>query len=193
MPTRLRFLTGTPSRERAQFDTGLQGVVLALTLALSTAAQSGGPIGCGIVVSPEAATQLLNDVRQRGAVCSTGATSTAATLAWNDRLAEAALVQAREMARLDRMSHRDSRNRGLAERLQAVGYPLGIAVENVAVGYPSIDDVVDAWLDSEGHCANLMNAAVREFGIACFDAVSTGAPEERRYWALVLGVPPRSR
>lgn len=192
MPTRLRLRTGTSLRGSTHVDRGLQGVVLILTLALSTAAQSGAPVACG-GVSPETAARRLNDVRQRGAMCPTGAASTAATLAWNDRLADAAQVQALEMARLDRMSHRDSRDRGLAERLRAVGYPLGTAFENVAVGYPSIDDVVDAWLESEGHCENLMNAAVREFGIACIDAVSTDAPEERRYWALVLGAPARSR
>lgn len=112
-----------------------------------------------------------------------------APVVWNERLAGAAQAQAREMVRLDRMSHRDRQDRGLGERLRAASYPFRAAVENVAVGFASIDDVVDAWLESEGHCENLMNAAVREFGLACVDVDAQGAPEERRYWALVLGAP----
>ena len=114
-------------------------------------------------------------------------------LAWSESLAAAAQVQAAEMARLHRMTHLDGQNRGLAERLRALGYRYSLAVENLGVGYSSLDDVVDAWLESEAHCENLMNAAVLEFGLACIDAGAVGAAEERRYWTLVLGAPPRPR
>lgn len=193
MPTRLCFRIGPPLPEAQQPGRRLHGALVALTLALSTAAQSGAPVTCGADVSPEAVAQRLNDVRHRGAGCPTGGWSTAPPLAWNERLVDAARVQAREMARLGRMSHRDSQDRGLGERLRAAGYRFNTAVENVAIGYPSVDDVVDAWLESEGHCENLMNASVREFGLACTDAASNGAPEERRYWALVLGAPAHSK
>lgn len=193
MPTRLRFGAEPAPRGSPRSGRSHEGVALAIALALSTAAQSGAPLPCGVVVSPEAATKRLNDIRHRGVACPSGATSTSVTLAWNDRLADAAQVQSREMARVDRLGHRDSQNRGLGERLRAVGYRFGTAVENVAVGFASVDDVVDAWLESEGHCENVMNAAVREFGLACIDTGSTGAPEEHRYWALVLAAPPRSR
>ncbi len=183
MPTRTRFRSGSSRC----------AVALAVTLTLSTAVHSITPAACGATVSAEAATRRLNDVRARGLACRSGATAKASPLAWNDRLADAAQTQAREMARLGRMSHRDGQNHGLGERVRAVGYVLGSAVENVAVGYPSLDDVVDAWLDSEGHCENIMNAAVLEFGLACVDAGETTAPEEHRYWALVLAAPLRRR
>ena len=93
------------------------------------------------------------------------------------------------MALLNRLGHRDRENRGLAGRLRATGYAFSTAVENVAVGYPSLDVVVDAWIRSERHCENLLNRAVLEFGIACVDAGPADAPEERRYWTLVLGAP----
>ena len=162
-------------------------VVLAALLAGSTVVQSAAPIACGLSIAPDAATRRLTELRLHGAACPSGAMAAAAPVVWNDRLADAAQVQAREMAKLARMSHRDSRDRGLGERLRAASYPFRTAVENVAVGFASIDDVVDAWLESEGHCENLMNAAVREFGLACVDADAAGAPEDRRYWALVLG------
>ena len=164
-------------------------LVLAALLACSPVARSATPIVCGLSISADVATHRLSELRHRGATCPSGTMAAAAPVVWNERLADAAEAQAREMARLDRMSHRDRQDRGLGERLRAARYPFRGAVENVAVGFASIDDVVDAWLESEGHCENLMNAAVREFGLACVDADAKGAPAERRYWALVLGAP----
>jgi uncharacterized protein YkwD len=193
MPMPWRFRLAMPRRLRTSAGHALQGALVVATLALSTTARSGEPFGCGATVSAEAAMHRLNEIRSRGAACHAGPASTAAPLIWNETLAAAAQAQSREMARLDRMSHRDSQNRGLAERLRAQGYRYSTAVENLGVGYASLDDVVDAWLESEGHCENLMNGTVREFGMAGIDAGSTGAPEERRYWTLVLGAPARSR
>ena len=171
----------------------VQGVVAAAALALSGVAHSGDPVPCGAALSAEAAMQRLNEARLRGAACRAGTTSTAAPLTWSEHLAAAAQVQAAEMARLRRMSHLDSQNRGLADRLRAMGYRFSLAVENVGVGYSSLDEVVEAWLESEGHCENLMNSAALEFGLACIDASVADAPEERRYWTLVLGAPARAR
>ena len=149
---------------------------------------------CGATLSPEDALRRLNELRTRGAACRLAAVfATAQPLTWSEGLAAAALTQAREMALSKRMSHRDRDNRGLAERLRATGYRFSAAVENVAVGYPSLDVVVDAWISSEGHCENLLNGAVLELGIACVDGDASDAPEERRYWTLVLGAPAASR
>ncbi|MEO5844145.1 MAG: CAP domain-containing protein [Caldimonas sp.] len=169
----------------------MQGVAAAATLALSAVTNSGELLSCGAAPSAEAAMRRLNEARLRGATCRPGTTSTAVPLTWSESLAAAAQVQAAEMARLQRMTHLDSQNRSLAERLRAIGYRYTLAVENVGVGYSSLDDVVEAWLESEGHCENLMNAAVLEFGLACIDAGAADAARERRYWTLVLGAPPR--
>jgi uncharacterized protein YkwD len=169
-------------------------MVALAALAMSARAYSGAPVLCGATLSPEDALRRVNEARVHGATCpSAHALATAAPVRWSDSLASAAQVQAHEMALLRRMGHLDSGNRGLGERLRAQGYRFSSAVENVAVGYPSLDDVVVAWLESEGHCENLMNVSVLEVGVACVDDGTTGAPEERRYWTLVLGAPPRSR
>ncbi|MGZ5252256.1 MAG: CAP domain-containing protein [Caldimonas sp.] len=165
---------------------------VALGLSLSAHADRAAP--CGVSLSPEDILHRLNEARAHGAACRpAGELTKAAPLKWSDSLAAAALLQSREMALLRRMGHRDSENRGLGERLHALGYRYSTAAENVAVGYPSLDDVVAAWLDSTGHCENLMNAAVLELGLACIDGSEGGPPEERRYWTLVLGAPARAR
>jgi uncharacterized protein YkwD len=162
-------------------------------VAMSSAARGGAPVPCGAALSPEAALRRVNEARAHGATCPhSRVAATAAPLRWSESLASAAQSQASEMALLARMGHLDSANRGLGERLRAHGYRFSAALENVAVGYPSLDDVVVAWLGSEGHCENLLNAGVLELGVACVDDGASGAPEERRYWALMLGAPPRS-
>ena len=167
----------------------VDSIVGVALLALSAAAFASGPALCGAAVDPDGASRRLNEVRLRGATCPGGATWRAAPVSWSDSLALAAQAQAREMARLERMSHLDGQNRGLAERLRATGYRFSTAAENVGVGYPSLDEIVAAWLASEGHCENLLNPEVLEFGLACMDAGSTGSPADRRYWTLVLGAP----
>lgn len=183
-----------------RWRTVLLAAAIAASVGIASSAKAEMSATCGAALSAADALRRLNELRLRGATCPETATpTTAAALSWSDDLAAAALLQAREMALLKRMGHRDRENRGLAERLRATGYRFSAAVENVAVGYPSLDDVVDAWVDSQGHCENLMNAAVLEFGLACIDGAAAGsgaaagAAEDRRYWALVLGAPARSR
>jgi uncharacterized protein YkwD len=170
-------------------------VCFATTLGLSLlSARATTTTPCGVSLSPDDILHRLNEARSRGAACRpAGELTKAAPLKWSNSLATAALLQSREMALLRRMGHRDSENRGLGERLRALGYRYSTAAENVAVGYPSLDDVVAAWLDSTGHCENLMNAAVVELGLACFDGSESGPPEDRRYWTLVLGAPVLAR
>jgi uncharacterized protein YkwD len=52
------------------------------------------------------------------------------------------------------------------------------------VGQPNAITVVAAWLDSPGHCANIMSADYTEFGAGThLDTSGT------RYWTLVLAAP----
>ena len=152
---------------------------------------SGMPTRCGAAPNPVEVLQRVNGLRSQGAVCRrTGSLVVASPLRWSDSLAAVATSQSRDMVRLKRMVHRDLLDRGLGERLSAAGYRFSVAVENIAVGYDSLDDVVKAWLRSEHHCDNLMNGAVLELGLACSDDATAPEPGDRRYWTLVLGSPP---
>ena len=148
---------------------------------------------CGARPDPVDVLRRLNRLRSQGAVChETGSRLVASPLRWSDSLAAVAAAQSHDMAELRHMRHRDMLDRGLGERLTAAGYRFRTAVENVAVGYDSLDEVVEAWLQSEGHCENMMNQAVLELGLACSDDASAAPQGEGRYWTLVLGAPPRS-
>jgi uncharacterized protein YkwD len=70
--------------------------------------------------------------------------------------------------------------------VSAAGYEWSRTGENIAAGYPDLQAVVDAWMASEGHCANLMNASFREIGMAC---ARNDASTYRIYWTLELATP----
>lgn len=74
--------------------------------------------------------------------------------------------------------------RGVGERLLACGYPARSAgwAENIAYGYPSPAAVMQAWLASPGHRANIENPSLRAIGIGV--ARSTGGT---LYWTQNFG------
>ena len=152
--------------------------------------EAGSPTRCAAAPHPGEVLQRLNAVRSQGAIChQAGSLRVASPLRWSDSLAAVATTQSREMVTMKRMRHRDILDRGLGERLAAAGYRFSVAVENIAVGYDTLDDVVKAWLRSEGQCDNMLNGAVLELGLACSDDATAPEPGDRRYWTLVLGSP----
>ncbi|GMA32678.1 CAP domain-containing protein [Litorihabitans aurantiacus] len=93
-------------------------------------------------------------------------------------LDRAAQVQADHQAAILEMTH--DGNGGLGSRLGAVGYRAG--AENVAVGQRSVGEVVQGWIESPGHHANIVHPDMTEMGFA----VAFGT-DGRAYWAQVFG------
>jgi uncharacterized protein YkwD len=107
-----------------------------------------------------------------------------APLATNGKLVQAAQIHAGNMARLDQMSHVLS---GVAQpdlfsRAQAVGYSFARLGENIAFRYAGAPEVVDGWMNSAGHKANILNPSFNEIGVA-IAANSKG----ELYYAQVFG------
>lgn len=61
-------------------------------------------------------------------------------------------------------SHTDSLGRSPARRAQDCGYPTG-AGENIAYGFPGVRATFDAWMNSDGHRANILSPYYRAIGI----------------------------
>lgn len=100
----------------------------------------------------------------------------------NEQLDVAAQSQADHQAAILEMTHEG--NGGLGERVRTAGYTPRVAAENVAVGYPSVAEVIQGWVDSPGHYENIMNPDVTEMGFA----VAFGS-DGRAYYAQVFGAP----
>ena len=54
--------------------------------------------------------------------------------------------------------------------------------ENIAAGQTSEEEVMNAWLNSPGHRANILNGAFNKMGIAYYDA----GDEYGRYWVTIF-------
>jgi uncharacterized protein YkwD len=107
-----------------------------------------------------------------------------APLEYSRQLDEMAKIQARNMARFHKMAHvlPESGLPTLSDRARHVGYPFGRLAENVAHDYPDAQTVVQGWMTSRGHRANILNSDVAETGIAIARSSSGGL-----YYCQVFG------
>ncbi|MDB9527254.1 CAP domain-containing protein [Oscillatoria sp. CS-180] len=109
-------------------------------------------------------------------------------LSFDDDLAEAAQTHSENMAEQDFFSHKGKDNTRSWDRARAAGYETGMVGENIAAGYVSPQSVVDAWIKSDGHRANLLNEHFNEIGVGYFYLEDdTGEVNYKTYWAQVFG------
>lgn len=160
----------------------MMGAALALLGCVTTG--NPQPVSAGQGVDAGHWVELLAEARAQARRCGRETYDAAEPLEWNEQLGEAAAVHSRDMARSRRLSHVGSRGETLTDRIRATGYRPRAWGENVAAGQPDAGSVVASWLDSPGHCANIMNPDYSQFGAA----VARGS-DGVRYWTLVLAAP----
>lgn len=80
----------------------------------------------------------------------------------------AAYEHSRDMALNDYFSHTGSDQSTIEARVVAAHYQFAILAENIAVGYPTPETVVGAWMASLGHSANILNCELREIGVGMY-------------------------
>lgn len=111
-----------------------------------------------------------------------------APLRWNAALARAAGAHARDMAQNGNFTHVGSDGASLGARASRAGYRWQRIGENIAGGQASPETVVDDWMDSEGHRANILEPDYREAGIGhVLRDPDRGRLRYRHYWVLMLG------
>lgn len=103
------------------------------------------------------------------------------TVTVNAKLADSARLHSQDQAAHDKMSHVGSDGSSFVDRARAAGYasPIG---ENVAMGYPTPGAVMDAWMNSQGHRANILNCGAQAIGVG----IAANA-DGRLYWTQVFG------
>jgi uncharacterized protein YkwD len=139
-------------------------------------------------LSPAQATralQLVNDVRARGIHCGDELFGPAPPVTLSGTLAEVALGHASDMAEKNYFEHVDPAGHSPADRVRAVGYSEKLVGENIAFGPKSVDEVVQGWLDSPGHCENIMDPGFAEMGLG----LAAGHAKRGLYWVQVLAEP----
>ncbi|MDJ1169811.1 CAP domain-containing protein [Roseofilum sp. BLCC_M154] len=111
-------------------------------------------------------------------------------LVLNAQLTQAAQVHTQNMAFQDFFSHTGLDGSSVGDRINATGYQASTWAENIGTGYQTPEQVVDGWMNSPGHRANILNANVQEIGVGYFFlANDTGNVNYNYYWTQVFGDP----
>ena len=84
--------------------------------------------------------------------------------------------KATDMAVNQYFSHTGPNNHCLRYFLNNAGYQYQSAGENLAMGFSSARDVVDAWIKSPTHYANLLDAEYQETGVGLESGYFNGVP-----------------
>lgn len=127
--------------------------------------------------------ELVNEARARGTRCGDRAFAPAPPVKLSSTLAGVAFGHASDMAKHDYFEHADLAGHTPADRVRAVGYKEKLVGENIAYGPQSADEVVQGWLDSPGHCENIMDPRFAEMGVA----FAAGQASKRGlYWVQLL-------
>ncbi len=94
-----------------------------------------------------------------------------ASLTMDSELNRAAAVRAKETAQS--FSHTRPNGSSCFTALDEIGYSYSSAGENIAMGQSSPSEVVNAWMNSEGHRANILNSSFTKIGVGCHSNGST--------------------
>lgn len=129
---------------------------------------------------------LTNDARSRGRQCGNRSFAATGPLTPNPQLARAAALHAQDMAQHSYLEHEGSDRSSPADRASRAGYRWRSVGENIASGQTTPEQVVQEWVRSPEHCANLMSPSFTEMGVAY--AVNANS-DAGIYWAEVFGRP----
>ncbi|MET9153979.1 CAP domain-containing protein [Streptomyces griseoflavus] len=97
----------------------------------------------------------------------------------NTILTQAAQKHSEDMAASGTMSHTGSDGSDPGARITRAGYTWSTYGENVAYGYSTPEQVMDGWMTSPGHKANILNCSFEEIGV--------GLAQPGNYWTQDFG------
>ncbi len=113
---------------------------------------------------------IVNEARAAGASCGGQAFGATGPLTMNPALRCAARVHSKDMADRAFFDHTNPDGEDPFVRMERAGYSYFTAGENIAAGQPTPSDVMQGWMDSPGHCRNIMNPDFAEIGIGTFES-----------------------
>lgn len=157
-------------------------VVQAAQPAIDTPARTGGLVGAQrldpptdpLVTATRQALDLVNAERARRGL---------APMRFDSRLALVAQRHSEDQAARRQMSHRSGDGSDAGVRLRRAGYGWSSWAENVAYGQTSAASVMNAWMNSPPHRANILST-LTDTGVG----VAVGS-DGRWYWTQVFANP----
>lgn len=155
----------------------------------STPPASGGnaSVTCGLPNFQAELLQLINQYRAQGASCGGAFYGPAPAVSWNGPLTQAAAAHSNDMVNNNFLGHTGSNGSRFDQRVSAAGYVWRTGAENIAAGRQTVQGVMTGWMNSPGHCSNIMNNSFRDVGVACVPGTSANTYRQGGYWTMVLG------
>lgn len=141
------------------------------------------------VAAPAQSTVVQDARTMRALVNTTRAQHALAPLRFSPLLDRSALLKAEAIRSCGSFSHTPC-GAPLTRTFQQVGYRYASIGENLAWGtgtFASPGSILNAWLTSPAHRANLLNPRWREVGLAVVDAPSFAGHSHVRIWVLQFG------
>ncbi|MEE9398310.1 MAG: CAP domain-containing protein [Methylococcales bacterium] len=117
--------------------------------------------------------EVLNLVNEERTIRNLG------TLTEDSKLTSAARSHSQDMAQQGYFSHTGLDGRSPFQRITATGYQYNSAGENIAFGYQSPQAVMNGWINSSGHKANILGSNFCDIGI--------GYAANGHYWTQSFG------
>jgi uncharacterized protein YkwD len=154
------------------------------TLTRASATRPTAPLAANSTLANRAL-ELINQVRSKGTHCGDELFGPAPPVSLSGTLDTVASGHAIDMAEKNYFEHVDPAGHSPADRVRATGYQEKLVGENIAYGPKSVDEVVQGWLDSPGHCENIMDPRFAEMGIA----LAPGRAKHGLYWVQVFAEP----
>lgn len=105
-------------------------------------------------------------------------------LSVNSTLTQVAQAHSADMAKNDYFDHNSQDGRTPFTRMSKAGYSYRSAAENIAMGQQTPASVMDAWMKSPGHKANILNCGLKQIGVG-YALNGNGTP----YWTQDFGTP----
>lgn len=132
---------------------------------------------CALSVDSQALMELHNQQRREGIRCGEANKIPVPPLRYSCLLAQASLSHTRDMVKNQFLGHKGSDGSDIGVRANRAKYTWTRVGENVAQGFTSATAVNAVWLNSKGHCNNIMNADYNEMGAA----------RVNNYWTVTFG------
>lgn len=107
----------------------------------------------------EAVLKLVNQERQKAGV---------QPLTLSDKLTNIAYTKAKDMADKNYFSHQSPTYGSPFDMLKQFGVSYSYAGENIAAGQKTAEEVMDSWMNSSGHKANILNKNYTQLGVGFY-------------------------
>ncbi len=120
--------------------------------------------------------EIVNQRRSEGATCGGQSMPPAPPVDFDDNLRMAAFLHSKDMADNNYFSHTGLDGSSPGQRMARQGAS-AYGGENIAAGQGSPSSVMSSWMQSPGHCSNLMNARWTKLGVGYATGGSYG-----HYW-----------